>query len=132
MNGNCLILSMNGVVSCYLPPANRKYALKLNEMHNLFKDINKLRKNCDLFISGDLNYPSINWCNMLSIEETKISFLGEIEYLEVHQNVMFNTASTGTLDLIFTSNKIHETDIQTVTINWENFQTIIRSKSLST
>ena len=33
------------VVSCYLPPANSKYALKPSEINNMFKDINKLRKN---------------------------------------------------------------------------------------
>ena len=43
------------VVSCYLPPAKSKSALKLIEVKNLFKDINKLRKNCDLFIYGDFN-----------------------------------------------------------------------------
>ena len=61
------------VVSCYLPPANSKYALKPIEINNLFKDINKLRKNCDLFIYGDFNYPSIIWWNMSSVKETEIS-----------------------------------------------------------
>ena len=70
-----------------------------------------------MFIYGDFNYPSINWCNISSIKETKISFLEEIENLEVHQNVKFNTASTGTLDLIFTSNKIHVTDVHTLDSN---------------
>ena len=46
---------------------------------------------------------------MSSIKEGEISFLEEIENLEVNQNVKFNTASTGTVDLIFTSNKRHET-----------------------
>ena len=73
------------VVSCYLPPANSKYALKPSEINKLFKDINKLRKNCDLFIYGDFNYSSINWCNMSSIKETEIKFLDEIENLKVHQ-----------------------------------------------
>ena len=51
---------------------------------------------------------------MSSIKETEISFLEEIENLEAHQNVKFNTASTGTLDLIFTNNKIHLTDVHTL------------------
>ena len=55
--------------------------------------------------------PKINWCTMSSIKET------EIENLEVHQNVKCNTASTGTLDLIFTSNKIHVTDFHTLGSN---------------
>ena len=99
------------VASCYLLPANRKYALKPGEINNLFKDINKLRKNCDLFIYGDFSYPSISWCHMSSIKEAKISFLEKTENFEVHQNVKLNTASTGTLDLIFTSDKIHATDV---------------------
>ena len=41
----------------------------------------------------------------------------EIENHEVHQNVKFNTASTGTLDLIFTSKKIHVTDVHTLDSN---------------
>ena len=41
----------------------------------------------------------------------------EKENLEVHQNVNFDTATTGTLDLIFTSNKIHVTDVQTLDRN---------------
>ena len=45
------------VVSCYLPPVSSKYALKPNEINNLFKDINQLRKNCDLLIYGYFNYP---------------------------------------------------------------------------
>ena len=86
------------VVSCYLPPANSKYAPKPNELNNLFEDINKLRKNCDLFFYGDFNYPSLTWCNMSSIKEFEISFLEEIGNLEVHQKITFNTASIGTLD----------------------------------
>ena len=71
---------------------------------------------------------------MSSIKATEISFLEEIENLEFHQNVKFNTASTGTLDLIFTSNKIHLTDVHTLDSNdtLGNFLTIIRSKSHST
>ena len=76
-----------------------------------------MRKNCDLFIYGDFNYPSINWRNMSTIKETEISILEEIENLEIHQNVKFNTASNGTLDLIFTSNKIHVTDVRTLDSN---------------
>ena len=30
------------VVSCFPPPLNRKYALKPNEINNLFKDIKKI------------------------------------------------------------------------------------------
>ena len=40
---------------------------------------------------------------MSSLKETEISFLEEIENLEFQQNVKFNTASPGTLDLIFTT-----------------------------
>ena len=54
---------------------------------------------------------------MSSIKETEISFLEEIENLEVHQNVMFNTDLIVTLDLIFTSNKIHVTDVHTLDSN---------------
>ena len=95
------------VVSCYVPPANSKYALKPNEKNNQFKNINKLQKNCDFFVYG----------NMSSIKETKISFLEEIENREVHQNVKFNTASAVTLDLIFSSNKIHVSYVHTLDSN---------------
>ena len=54
---------------------------------------------------------------MSTIKEPEISFFEEIENLEVHQNVKFNTASTGTLNLIFTSNKIHVTDVHTLDSN---------------
>ena len=54
---------------------------------------------------------------MSSIKETERSFLEEIENLEVHQNVMFNTDLIVTLDLIFTSNKIHVTDVHTLDSN---------------
>ena len=43
------------VVSCYLPPANSKNALKPSEINNLFKDISNFWKNCDLFIYVDFN-----------------------------------------------------------------------------
>ena len=105
------------VVSCYVQRANSKYALKPDEKNNQFKDINKSRKNCDLFVYGDFSYPSINCCNISSIKETKISFLEEIENLEVHQNVKFNTASAVTLDLIFSSNKIHVSYVHTLDSN---------------
>ena len=70
---------------------------------------------------------------MSSIKETEKSFLEEKENLEVYQNVKFKTASTCTLNLLFTSNKIQVTDVHTLDSNSTlgNFQTIIRSKSLS-
>ena len=71
---------------------------------------------------------------MSSIKKTEISFLEERENLEVHQNEKFNTVSNGALELIFTSKKIHVTDVHTLDSNdkLRNFQTIIRAKSLST
>ena len=54
---------------------------------------------------------------MSKIKGNELSFLEEIENLEVHQNVKFTTASTGTLDLIFTSKKNHVTDVHTLDTN---------------
>ena len=54
---------------------------------------------------------------MGAIKKPKYYFLEEIENLEAIQKVNFNTASTATLDLIFTSNKFHETDVHTLDSN---------------
>ena len=60
---------------------------------------------------------SITPQKMSAIKKQKYYFWEEIENFEVHQNDKFNTASTGTLNLIFTSNKIDVTDIHTLDSN---------------
>ena len=39
----------NYFLSNYVTPAKSNYALKPIKINNLFKDINKLRKNCEFF-----------------------------------------------------------------------------------